>query len=89
MKRFLQHHFKPGGTLFLLECNYCWPATQVSDRHFFQVGGKGCITPEEYIQGSPRVTDFLKRQGSPHTRWNAPLLELYFLANLQVLRSFR
>ncbi|MGG6239201.1 hypothetical protein ACQ4N7_11240 [Nodosilinea sp. AN01ver1] len=71
-RQFLKQNLMPGGTLFLVECNYSWPATQVSDRHFFQVGGKGGIHRAEYIEGSPRVADFLRRQGSEHRHWHSP-----------------
>ncbi|WP_156119573.1 hypothetical protein [Leptolyngbya sp. KIOST-1] len=71
-RQFLQQNLMPGGTLLLLECNYSWPATQVSDRHFFQVGGKGGIDRREYVEGSPRVADFLRRQGSAHRHWHSP-----------------
>lgn len=77
-RQFLQQNLMPGGTLFLVECNYSWPATQVSDRHFFQVGGKGGIDREEYVEGSPRVADFLKRQGSDHRQWHAPPTDAYW-----------
>ncbi|MBW4461913.1 MAG: hypothetical protein KME47_16980 [Nodosilinea sp. WJT8-NPBG4] len=71
-RQFLQQNLMPGGTLFLVECNYSWPATQVSDRHFFQVGGKGGIHRAEYVEGSPRVAEFLQQQGSEHSHWHSP-----------------
>lgn len=71
-RQFLQQNLMPGGTLFLVECQYKWPATQVSDRHFFQVGGKGGIHRAEYVEGSPRVAEFLKQQGSEHSHWHSP-----------------
>jgi hypothetical protein len=71
-RQFLQHQLMPGGTIFLVECKYSWPATQISDRHFFQVGGKGGIDRHEYVQGSSRVTEFLRRQGSKHHQWHSP-----------------
>lgn len=71
-RQFLQQNLEPGGTIFLLECQYSWPATRVSDRHYFQVGGRGGIPPENYLQGSPLITHFLKQQGSSHRQWNCP-----------------
>lgn len=71
-QQFLQQNLEPGGTIFLLECHYSWLSKQVGDRHLFQVGGKGGVSPEEYVQGSPRITRFLEHQGSPHERWDAP-----------------
>ena len=77
-RQFLQHNLMPGGTVFLVECNYSWTGTQVSDRHFFQVGGKGGIDREEYVEGSPRVAEFLRRQGSDYRQWYGPPTDGYW-----------
>ena len=47
-------------------------STHVSDRHTFQVGGKGDLSPEEYFQSSQQIAQFLERQGSKHRHWNPP-----------------
>ncbi|NDJ19929.1 hypothetical protein [Myxacorys almedinensis] len=71
-KLFLRENLAPGATLFLLESQNTWLATQVSNRHFFQFGGKGGLTPEEYFEHSPKIRDFLQRNGSAHQYWNPP-----------------
>lgn len=71
-KQFLVNHLAPGATLFLLECHYQWLSTQVSDRHSFQVGGKGALSPEDYFQPSAEITHFLQKYGSKHQFWNPP-----------------
>jgi hypothetical protein len=61
-----------GSPLFLVECRYQWPVTQVDEGHTFQIGGLGDIEPEEYVNGSERIREFLKKNGSPHGHWQAP-----------------
>ncbi len=69
--RFLEEKFRSGATVYLVECRFKWLAKQVAERHYFQLGGAGGISPEEYVNGSHRVTGFLEREGSPKRRWNA------------------
>ncbi len=71
-KQFLTENLAPGATIFLLETHNTWLATRVQDRHLFQFGGKGGLTPEEYFQDSQKIRDFLKRNNSNQERWNPP-----------------
>ncbi|MBE9182900.1 hypothetical protein IQ268_30655 [Oculatella sp. LEGE 06141] len=71
-KQFLRENLEPGATLFLLECQYSWLSTQVSDRHFFQFGGKGKLKPIDYFKNSPQIADFLRQHGSSHRQWHPP-----------------
>ncbi|MBV9389181.1 MAG: hypothetical protein JOZ78_22405 [Chroococcidiopsidaceae cyanobacterium CP_BM_ER_R8_30] len=71
-EQFLQGNLVPGATIFLIECEYRWLSTQVGDRHVFQFGGTGKLSPEEYLHNSPQVAEFLKQQGSKHQGWDAP-----------------
>lgn len=77
-KQFLQENLAPGGTIFLVECQFRWLATQVGDRHLFQFGGTGSLTPEEYYAGSPEIADFLERYGSEYRAWNPPSPDGWF-----------
>ena len=70
--RFLQAKMRAGSTVYLIECGYKWPTTQVAERHYFQLGGAGGVSPEEYLHGSDRVARFLEEQGSSVRRWEAP-----------------
>lgn len=70
--RFLEETLPPGATLFLLECGQRWPASLVAERHLFQHGAVGGLAPDEYLRGSPRVAEYLKRHGSPLRRWDSP-----------------
>lgn len=71
-KNFITSNLPAGGTIFLSECRYQWPVTQVSERHFFQVGGLGDVSAQEYIHGSERISDFLKENGSKVSQWQIP-----------------
>lgn len=77
-KLFLTENLAPGGTIFLLESQNTWLATRVQDRHLFQFGGKGGLTPQEYFQDSPKIRDFLKLNQSNHERWYPPKPDGWF-----------
>jgi hypothetical protein len=71
-EQFLLDTLAPGSTLFLLECQQQWPATRLGERYFFQTGGLGDATPQEFLHGSPRVATFLARQGAQRRNWHPP-----------------
>ncbi|RPH36478.1 hypothetical protein EHM92_04440 [bacterium] len=71
-ERFIKATLSPGGTIFLLECRLRWPSTQVQPRHLFQTGGYGGMEPEEILDGSERVKEFLQRQGALKNKLQAP-----------------
>ena len=69
---FLRQDLLPGATIFTIECRLGWPVTAVTDRHLFQVGGFGDASPQEYLEGGPRVQDFLHRFDSNRGTWRVP-----------------
>lgn len=71
-EEFLADRVEPGGTVYLVESRHCWPTARISDRYFFQLGGVGGLTPEEYLDGGPRVARFLAAQGSRRRSWSSP-----------------
>lgn len=71
-EQFLRHNLAPGGIIFQVECEQSWPCTRVDERHWFQSGGVGGLEPWEYLRGSPRVADFLRRRGAEVQSWNSP-----------------
>ncbi len=71
-RRFLRSRLVPGGTLVVSDCALRWPTTRVSDRYVFQHGGFGGAAPEELRYGSERVREFLRAQGSDHTKFDGP-----------------
>lgn len=69
-ERFLLDHLDPGGTIVLVDNTIRWPVIRVGERHVFQPGATGGIEPEEYLEGSERVREYLERYGSEHRRWD-------------------
>jgi hypothetical protein len=69
---FLARSLQPGAAIVVVECRSRWPAQRLGDRHYFQTGGEGGLTPMEYLDGGPRVEEFLQRMGSPYHDWNMP-----------------
>jgi hypothetical protein len=71
-EQFLERSLSPGGTIFIIECQRIFPTTQIGDRHFFQPGGLGGATPEEFLYGSDRVREYLKQYNPQYQKWDAP-----------------
>jgi hypothetical protein len=71
-RRFIEETLAPRGTIFIVDCARTWPGTTVQERHVFQFGGMGSVSPEEYFEGSPRVAEFLERYGAKVRRWQPP-----------------
>lgn len=74
-RRFLEERLEPGGTIFVVDCRARWPVHRVGPRHVYQPGAMGGIGPEEYLRGSPRVAEYLRRYGSHARRWSAPEID--------------
>jgi hypothetical protein len=69
---FLKQNLEPGGTIFLVESSLRWPTTKVQDRHFFQFGALGGADQQEFMDGGPRVENYLLRYGSHRKQWAPP-----------------
>jgi len=69
---FLTEVLEPGGTIVVAECGQRWPTTRIGERHVFQFGAVDGMPPQEYRDGSPEVSAYLRRYGAPVTRWQAP-----------------
>ena len=72
-EQFLAEQVAPGGTVYVLDCSHRWPTAQISDRYFFQFGGVGGLSPDEYLHGGSQVAEFLAAQGSARRAWSAPV----------------
>lgn len=70
--RFIENYLIDGGAVCYLDCQARWLRYRTSERTFFQVGGWGDITPEEYIYGSGRLTDYCRKMGLIHGNWQLP-----------------
>ncbi|NGM71604.1 hypothetical protein G6M89_21910 [Natronolimnobius sp. AArcel1] len=71
-EEFLETVLEPGGTIISLECEYDWPAINLGERHRFQLGGCGGLSPEEYYEGSDAVARFLERHEAGIRQWDVP-----------------
>lgn len=69
---FLATRLMPGAPIILVDCGLSWPVTRIGDRHVFQTGAYGGLSPDEYLGGSPRVAEFLAAQGSPLRAFESP-----------------
>ena len=71
-ERFLAERLEADGTIFTIECNLQWPTTRLADRHIFQFGALGGVTPKELFNGGPRVMEFLAAEKSHRQKWSPP-----------------
>lgn len=71
-ENFILENLNDDGTLFIVNCRKRNPVTKVDERHYFQFGGLGGTTIEEYLNGSDGVKEFLKKVGSKFDKWDCP-----------------
>jgi hypothetical protein len=71
-EKFLRRSLAPGATIFVVSASRGWPVTTLGERHFFQFGGVGDISPAEYQAGSERIRRFLIGERSSRQRWDPP-----------------
>ena len=72
-KDFMLKRIKPGGTVVSVECTYPWlmyPVPCGEGDLFYQVGGLGDVSPQEYLDDSERLREYRKREGGdPDSGW--------------------
>jgi hypothetical protein len=58
-RQFLGRHLQPGAPLVVVRDTSAWPVTRYGDRHVFQTGAQGGMTPDEYLDapGVPEPDD--------------------------------
>jgi hypothetical protein len=66
--RFLTDRLAPGAPVLVVDDASAWPVTRVGERHVFQAGGQGGLTPEEYLARphAPAAED-----RAPEAEWGA------------------
>lgn len=69
-KTFMREKLIPGADVVYLEGNAQWNRFRLSERNVFQVGGWGDISPDEFLYGSPRLSEFAKREKLTYSHWN-------------------
>jgi hypothetical protein len=67
-ERFLSEHLAPGAPVLLVDDRSRWPVTRVGERHVFQTGGRGGLTPEQNLATphAPHADD-----EAPEAEWGA------------------
>jgi len=66
---FILKNLASQGKIILTDCGYRWPQYVVADRAFFQVGGLGGISPQEYLERWPLNLPLEERRES---EWGCP-----------------
>lgn len=74
-RNFLRRVLAPGGTIVIVDDEIRWPVSNLGERHVFQAGAVGGLSPADYVEGSPRVATFLQEQGAYGTRWTFPPID--------------
>jgi len=70
-QRFLEERLSPDAPLVVVRDDSTWPVTRLGDRHVFQLGARGGMSPEEYL-AAPEPDDT-----APEAEWGfaEPLLD--------------
>lgn len=66
---FIRKKLVKGGTLVYLDSQAEWLRYRVGPNSFFQVGGWGDISSQEFLDGSPRIQDYAMKSGLRNTNW--------------------
>lgn len=65
-KQFITDNLSANGTIVVVQCDFSWKQFELDDRVFFQLGGFGAISPDEYVTGSERIDHWLATQWTSH-----------------------
>lgn len=68
-QEFIHANLIDGGTIYYLDCGAEWLQYQIEERIFFQLGGWGDISAQEYIEGSARINNYCQANGMQFTDW--------------------
>lgn len=69
---FIKCKLRPGGAVCFLDCEAQWLRYRVGERNYFQVGGWGGISPQEFMEGSERLQRFCRSVGLRYCQWSLP-----------------
>lgn len=64
-RTFIEKRLIPGSPVIILDCNYQWQRAEISKNCFYQLGGLGGFTPDDYIDEVPVLKDYRKDWGAP------------------------
>jgi hypothetical protein len=68
-KEYIRKNLIPAGEVVYLEGKANWKQFKVGERNVFQVGGWGDISDMEFLEGSPRILDYCKKEGITYSNW--------------------
>ena len=68
-KGFIKKKLQPGGDVVYLEGKATWKRFRTGERNTFQIGGWGDISADEFINGSPRLTTFARKEKLSFDHW--------------------
>ncbi len=63
-RKFIADRLLPGSPVILVDCRYKWLRAEISDRLYFQLGGLGGISPQEYIEESEQLRSYRREWGA-------------------------
>ena len=66
---FIEKYLEPGGSVVYLQGEATWLRYRVGERSVFQVGGWGDISPEEFLEASPRIKKYARNAGLKYSDW--------------------
>lgn len=66
---FIRNKLMDGGTVVYLDGQAEWLRYKLGPRSYFQVGGWGDVSPQEFIDGSPRIQAYIYRTGLKNSNW--------------------
>jgi len=66
VRNFIKEHLSNAGTVVFLSVTHPWPQFELAPNCYLQVGGGDGILPEEFLEGSVRIDEWLKELGSKH-----------------------
>ena len=68
-KEFLKRSLQPGGSICYLDCRARWLRYRIGERSYFQVGGWGDISAQEFLSGSPRIENYCQKVKMRRHNW--------------------
>ncbi|MCO6451777.1 MAG: hypothetical protein J5I90_13415 [Caldilineales bacterium] len=63
---FIQKHVSNNALILVADCSFKWEQYEISDNHYFQVGGLGGYDDTYYREGNPEIDSWLAAQNSKH-----------------------
>lgn len=68
-REFIRKNLAPGGKIILVDCTYPWQQFRVGKGSYFQIGGLGAVTADEYLKNWGRDLPLERREES---EWGCP-----------------